>query len=49
MRQSLCRQTGYNEINAGRLQTYKVGRCRRISPEAEADWVAAREAETNAA
>lgn len=45
-----CRQTVYNEINAGRLRTYKVGmRGVRISPEVDAEWLKAREAEASAA
>ena len=39
----LSRQTVYNEINAGRLRTFKVGRRRLVSPAALADWVAALE------
>ena len=40
------RQTVYNEINAGRLRSYKVGRRRFISEEALVEYIRAREAET---
>ena len=43
------RQTIYNEINAGRLRSYKVGRRRFISEEACVDYIRAREAETQGA
>ena len=39
------RQTTYNEINAGRLRSYTVGRRRFISEEACVEYVRAREAE----
>lgn len=39
----LSRQTVYNEINAGRLKTFKVGRRRLVSPAALAAWVSALE------
>ena len=39
------RQTVYNEINAGRLESYKVGRRRFVSEEACVKYVRAREAE----
>lgn len=35
----LCRQTIYNEINAGRLKSYRVGRRRLISSRALEEWV----------
>lgn len=35
----LSRQTVYNEINAGRLKTFKVGRRRLVSPAALREWV----------
>jgi excisionase family DNA binding protein len=38
-RTGLCRQTLYNEINAGRLETFRVGRRRLVSPAALAEWV----------
>ena len=31
--------TGYAEIHAGRLRTFMVGRTRRVSDQAEADWI----------
>ena len=48
-RQHVSHQTYHNEVNGGRLRTYKIGRARRHTEEAEREWVAAREAETNAA
>ena len=39
------RQTFYNEVNSGRLRTYKVGRRRFASEEACVEYVRAREAE----
>jgi hypothetical protein len=49
-RHHCCRQTAYNEIKAGRLRTYKVGiRGKRISPQADEDWVKSRESESDAA
>ena len=47
-RNSLCRQSIYNEINAGRLRSFKVGKSRRISDEAEREWIRQREAEAAA-
>ena len=41
------RQTVYNEINAGRLLSYKVGRRRFVSEEACLKYIRAREEETN--
>lgn len=35
----------YEEINTRRLKSYKVGKSRRISAEAAAEWQRAREAE----
>lgn len=35
----LSRQTIYNEINSGRLKSFKVGRRRLISPAALDAWV----------
>ena len=43
------RQTVYNEINAGRLRSYKVGRRRFVSEEACVEYVRAREAEAQEA
>ena len=48
-RNGLSRVTVYNEINAARLRSFKVGKCRRITEEAEQDWIQAREAEAGAA
>ncbi len=42
---NLSRQSVYNEINANRLKTYRVGRRRFISAEALSEWVRGREAE----
>jgi excisionase family DNA binding protein len=41
----LSRQVVYDEINAGRLKTYKVGRRRFASAEALRAWVRQRETE----
>lgn len=35
----VSRQTVYNEINAGRLRSFKVGRRRLVSPTALDAWV----------
>ncbi|MET0025671.1 MAG: helix-turn-helix domain-containing protein [Sedimenticola sp.] len=35
----VCRQTVYNEINAGRLKSFKIGKRRLVSPRALDDWV----------
>lgn len=40
-------QTTYNEINAGRLETFKVGRRRYVSQEALLKYIKAREAEAS--
>ena len=45
----LCRVTVYKEIAEGRLRTFKVGRRRLISYQAECDWITSREAEGRAA
>jgi len=37
------RTTIYNEINAGRLKSYKVGRRRLVSPTALRVWIESRE------
>lgn len=42
----LSRQTIYDEINAGRLRSFKVGHRRLISPAALAQWVSDAEART---
>ena len=34
----ISRQTVYNEINAGRLKSYTVGRARRISKQSAREW-----------
>ncbi len=41
----LSRQTVYNEINAGRLRTFRVGKRRMVSDDALQEWVKAREIE----
>lgn len=41
------RTSTYEEIGAGRLSTYKVGRRRYISAHAAAEWQRKLEAETN--
>ena len=40
-------QTTYNEINSGRLKTYKVGRRRFVSAEALRKYIKDREAEAS--
>jgi len=42
----ISRQTAYNEINSGRLKSYKIGSLRRVSPEAANDWIAQLESES---
>lgn len=42
-RHHVCRQITHNEIKAGRLRIYKVGRATRITPTADEDWVKGRE------
>ena len=41
----LSRQSVYNELNAGRLKSYKVGKRRFISSQALSQYVRDREAE----
>lgn len=36
---SISPHSGYAEIHAGRLRTFMVGRTRRVSDQAEADWI----------
>jgi len=48
-RHKVSRQSVYNEINAGRLRSFKVGKSRRIAFQAEIDWISQREAEAAAA
>lgn len=43
-RHNFSRQTIYVELNAGRLRSYKVGKSRRITEQAEAEWIAEQEA-----
>jgi hypothetical protein len=43
----LGRTRAFEEISSGRLRTYKVGRRRFISAEADAKWQRDREAETS--
>lgn len=38
-RHNLSRQTIYREISSGRLRTFKVGRRRKATREAEAEWI----------
>jgi hypothetical protein len=40
----ISRSTFYAEVQDGRLRLLKIGRCTRITPDAEADWIAACEA-----
>jgi len=44
----VSKPTLYEEINAGRLRSYLVGRRRLISAKAAREWIAARERETAA-
>ncbi len=44
-RNGLSHPSVYKEIAAGRLRTFKVGRARRISTEAEQEWIELLEAE----
>ena len=48
-RHSVSRQTIYKEMSAGRLRTYKLGKSRRITAEAEAEWIRQREADSQVA
>ena len=48
-RNGISHVTVYKEINGGRLRSFKLGKSRRISAEAETEWVRAREAEANVA
>lgn len=43
----LSHVTLYNEINAGRLKSLKVGRRRLIRPQALQDWIKEREQEAS--
>lgn len=43
----LSHVTLYNEINAGRLKSLKVGRRRLIRPAALSEWIEQREKEAN--
>jgi len=45
----VSRQTVYDEINAGRLRTFTIGRRRLVSVEAIHDWIKAHEGKTNPA
>lgn len=42
----LSHQSVYNELNAGRLRSFKIGRRRFITEEALRDYVSEREAES---
>ena len=44
-RLGVCRQTLYNEINTGRILTFKIGNRRLISEEALQNYIARLEAE----
>lgn len=45
-RRNICRQSFYNMQAEGKApRTYKAGRSKRITPQAEAEWLAEREAE----
>ena len=44
----ICRGTFYNEAKAGRLRLLKISTATRITPDAEADWIAACEAKGRA-
>lgn len=44
-RYGISAPTFYNEVRLGRLRTFKVGRRRLVSAQAEHDWIAQREAE----
>ena len=44
----VSRKTLYDEINAGRLRTYKVGRRRFVSADALTEWISTREIESQA-
>jgi excisionase family DNA binding protein len=49
-RQGIGRTFFYKLLKQGKApRTFSVGSCRRISEEAEREWIAAREAETRAA
>ena len=45
----LGRNSIYEEINAGRLRSFRVGRRRLVSEKAILDWIADREAEVQGA
>ena len=47
-RNQISRQSIYKEINAGRLRSFKVGKSRRITEEAEQEWIRQREEEAAA-
>ena len=47
-RNTIARSTVYNEIAAGRLRSYKIGRVRRVSAEAESEWIRSLEREAAA-
>lgn len=44
-RHNLSRSTVFKELSSGNLRSYKVGNCRRITEEAERDWIMSREGE----
>jgi excisionase family DNA binding protein len=44
-RNRISRLAVYAEIAAGRLRSYKIGRGRRISADAESDWIRTKEGE----
>lgn len=39
-RHNISRQTVYREIAQGRLRTFKIGRRRKVTKEAEQEWIA---------
>lgn len=44
----IARQTFYDELTAGRIKTFCIGKRRKISRQAALDYIAARERETGA-
>ena len=43
---NVCRQTIYDEINSGRLKSFKVGRRRLVSGDALRNWITLLEKES---
>jgi excisionase family DNA binding protein len=48
-RHNISKPTALKEIHEGRIRVFRVGKLIRITPEAEADWIAEREREAGAA